>query len=113
MECPCFTLSSLANCLVNYDYLPMRSQIKKDKITKLVVLPLYPQFSISTSGSSICVLQSIIRWITVSYLSLYFVDLSYTLHNHIAGKMFILQDCQFLSSNHGINVKGILTQWLT
>ncbi|CAL9197996.1 unnamed protein product [Musa hybrid cultivar] len=36
-------------------------QIKKDKITKLVVLPLYPQFSISTSGSSIRVLQSIIR----------------------------------------------------
>ncbi|THU72752.1 hypothetical protein C4D60_Mb04t15510 [Musa balbisiana] len=36
-------------------------QIKKDKITKLVVLPLYPQFSISTSGSSISVLQSIIR----------------------------------------------------
>ncbi|XP_065024400.1 ferrochelatase-2, chloroplastic-like isoform X3 [Musa acuminata AAA Group] len=61
MECPCFTLSSLANCLVNYDYLPMRSLIKKDKITKLVVLPLYPQFSISTSGSSIRVLQSIIR----------------------------------------------------
>ncbi|CAL9051169.1 unnamed protein product [Musa banksii] len=36
-------------------------QIKKDKITKHVVLPLYPQFSISTSGSSIRVLQSIIR----------------------------------------------------
>ncbi|URE17560.1 Catalyzes the ferrous insertion into protoporphyrin IX (By similarity) [Musa troglodytarum] len=36
-------------------------QIKKDKITKLVVLPLYPQFSISTSGSSIRVLQRIIR----------------------------------------------------
>ncbi|XP_042377284.1 ferrochelatase-1, chloroplastic-like isoform X1 [Zingiber officinale] len=36
-------------------------QIKKDRITKLVVLPLYPQFSISTSGSSIRVLQSIIR----------------------------------------------------
>jgi ferrochelatase len=28
------------------------AQIKQDKITKLVVLPLYPQFSISTSGSS-------------------------------------------------------------
>ncbi|WOL20389.1 ferrochelatase-1, chloroplastic [Canna indica] len=36
-------------------------QIKKDKITKLVVLPLYPQFSISTSGSSIRVLQNFIR----------------------------------------------------
>jgi len=28
-------------------------QIKQDGITKLVILPLYPQFSISTSGSSI------------------------------------------------------------
>ncbi|KAK8961369.1 hypothetical protein KSP40_PGU011398 [Platanthera guangdongensis] len=36
-------------------------QIKKDGITKLVILPLYPQFSISTSGSSIRVLQSIFR----------------------------------------------------
>ncbi|KAH9290625.1 hypothetical protein KI387_034742, partial [Taxus chinensis] len=36
-------------------------QIKRDGITKLVVLPLYPQFSISTSGSSIRLLQSIFR----------------------------------------------------
>ncbi|KAG5244180.1 ferrochelatase [Salix suchowensis] len=35
-------------------------QIKKDKITKLVVLPLYPQFSISTTGSSLRVLQNIL-----------------------------------------------------
>ncbi len=28
------------------------AQIKRDKIEKLVILPLYPQFSISTSGSS-------------------------------------------------------------
>lgn len=28
-------------------------QIKQDQITKLVVLPLYPQFSISTTGSSL------------------------------------------------------------
>ncbi|XP_010912122.1 ferrochelatase-1, chloroplastic [Elaeis guineensis] len=35
--------------------------IKKDNITKLVILPLYPQFSISTSGSSIRLLQSIFR----------------------------------------------------
>ncbi|KAH0990138.1 hypothetical protein GBA52_001621 [Prunus armeniaca] len=34
-------------------------QIKKDRITRLVVLPLYPQFSISTTGSSIRVLQDI------------------------------------------------------
>ncbi|MQL73017.1 hypothetical protein Taro_005370 [Colocasia esculenta] len=36
-------------------------QIKKDKVTRLVVLPLYPQYSISTSGSSIRLLQSILR----------------------------------------------------
>ncbi|GAU31333.1 hypothetical protein TSUD_315430 [Trifolium subterraneum] len=32
-------------------------QIKRDGITRLVVLPLYPQFSISTTGSSISVLE--------------------------------------------------------
>ncbi|KAM7490514.1 hypothetical protein LguiA_033435 [Lonicera macranthoides] len=37
------------------------SNIKEDRITKLVVLPLYPQFSISTTGSSIRVLESIFR----------------------------------------------------
>ncbi|XP_023536827.1 ferrochelatase-2, chloroplastic-like [Cucurbita pepo subsp. pepo] len=36
-------------------------QIKRDGITKLVVLPLYPQYSISTTGSSIRVLQKIFR----------------------------------------------------
>lgn len=36
-------------------------QIKKDKITKLVVLPLYPQFSISTSGSSLRLLQDLLE----------------------------------------------------
>lgn len=36
-------------------------QIKRDMITKLVILPLYPQYSISTSGSSIRVLQNIFR----------------------------------------------------
>ncbi|KAG2659113.1 hypothetical protein PVAP13_1KG333200 [Panicum virgatum] len=36
-------------------------QIKHDGITKLVVLPLYPQFSISTSGSSLRLLESIFR----------------------------------------------------
>ncbi|XP_073155600.1 ferrochelatase-2, chloroplastic [Henckelia pumila] len=36
-------------------------QIKQDKITKLVVLPLYPQFSISTSGSSLRLLENIFR----------------------------------------------------
>ncbi|XP_024995987.1 ferrochelatase-2, chloroplastic-like [Cynara cardunculus var. scolymus] len=36
-------------------------QIKRDRITKLVVLPLYPQFSISTTGSSIRLLQTLFR----------------------------------------------------
>ncbi|KAJ0014486.1 hypothetical protein Pint_21437 [Pistacia integerrima] len=36
-------------------------QIKRDRITRLVVLPLYPQFSISTTGSSIRVLERIFR----------------------------------------------------
>ncbi|RVX21116.1 Ferrochelatase-2, chloroplastic [Vitis vinifera] len=35
--------------------------IKRDGITKLVVLPLYPQFSISTSGSSLRLLENIFR----------------------------------------------------
>ncbi|KAL5551271.1 hypothetical protein UlMin_001447 [Ulmus minor] len=32
---------------------------QKDRITRLVVLPLYPQYSISTTRSSICVLHSL------------------------------------------------------
>ena len=35
--------------------------IKRDKITDLVVLPLYPQFSVSTSGSSLRLLEKIFR----------------------------------------------------
>ncbi|KAK5830094.1 hypothetical protein PVK06_013888 [Gossypium arboreum] len=37
----------------------IQQQIKRDRITKLVVLPLFPQFSITTTGSSIRVLQRI------------------------------------------------------
>ena len=33
------------------------AKIKQDKIEKLVILPLYPQFSISTSGSSFRILE--------------------------------------------------------
>ncbi|KAI3454124.1 hypothetical protein Pfo_010787 [Paulownia fortunei] len=36
-------------------------QIKRDRITRLVVLPLYPQYSISTTGSSIRVLRDMFR----------------------------------------------------
>jgi ferrochelatase len=38
------------------------AKIKKDRIEKLVILPLYPQFSISTSGSSFRVLEEM--WAT-------------------------------------------------
>ncbi|KAL3844224.1 hypothetical protein ACJIZ3_001627 [Penstemon smallii] len=36
-------------------------QIKRDRITRLVVLPLYPQYSISTTGSSIRVLRDMFK----------------------------------------------------
>jgi len=36
-------------------------QIKRDRVSKLVVLPLYPQFSISTSGSSLRLLEDLMR----------------------------------------------------
>ncbi|KAL1834596.1 hypothetical protein DCAR_0104805 [Daucus carota subsp. sativus] len=36
-------------------------QIKRDGISKLVVLPLYPQYSISTTGSSVRVLEQMFR----------------------------------------------------
>lgn len=35
--------------------------IKRDGVTRLVVLPLYPQFSISTSGSSLRLLEQLMR----------------------------------------------------
>jgi len=35
------------------------ARIKRDKVTRLVILPLYPQFSISTSGSSFRLLAKI------------------------------------------------------
>lgn len=34
-------------------------QIKRDGMTHLIVIPLYPQFSISTSGSSLRLLEDI------------------------------------------------------
>ena len=34
-------------------------KIKDDNVTRLVVLPLYPQFSISTSGSSLRLLEEV------------------------------------------------------
>lgn len=49
------------------------AEIIKDKIEKLVVLPLYPQFSISTSGSSFRVLEEM--WQTNAQLK----NIEYTL----------------------------------
>lgn len=37
------------------------ARLKEDGVTKLVVLPLYPQFSISTSGSSLRLLENKLR----------------------------------------------------
>ena len=37
----------------------MCMQIKRDGMTHLIVIPLYPQFSISTSGSSLRLLEDI------------------------------------------------------
>ncbi len=38
-------------------------KIKDDNVTRLVVLPLYPQFSISTSGSSLRLLEEVgVHW---------------------------------------------------
>jgi protoporphyrin/coproporphyrin ferrochelatase len=36
-------------------------QVKRDNITRLVILPLYPQFSISTSGSSLRLLEQMFK----------------------------------------------------
>lgn len=36
-------------------------QIKQDGITRLVVLPLYPQFSISTSASSLRLFENMLQ----------------------------------------------------
>ncbi len=36
-------------------------QLKADGIGRLVVLPLYPQFSISTSGSSLRLLEALFK----------------------------------------------------
>jgi ferrochelatase len=37
------------------------ARIKRDRIEKLVILPLYPQFSISTSGSSFRLLEALLK----------------------------------------------------
>jgi ferrochelatase len=36
-------------------------QVKRDGVTKLVILPLYPQFSVSTSGSSLRLLEQLFK----------------------------------------------------
>ncbi len=36
-------------------------QVKADGVTQLVILPLYPQFSISTSGSSFRLLEKLLK----------------------------------------------------
>lgn len=45
-------------CSSGMTYNGARAQIKADACTHLVVIPLYPQFSISTSGSSLRLLEA-------------------------------------------------------
>ena len=70
-------------CVICYQYSFLDCfQIKMDQITKLVVLPLYPQFSISTSGSSLRILEEIFRYLVLlepHYMSILF---SLLFHQH-------------------------------
>jgi ferrochelatase len=56
--------------------------IKKDRVTRLVVLPLYPQYSVSTTGSSLNRMNEIIhergpRGLRVSIINDYYDDARY------------------------------------
>ncbi|WP_017294936.1 ferrochelatase [Geminocystis herdmanii] len=81
-------------------------QIKKDNIEKLVILPLYPQFSISTSGSSFRVLEEM--WKTDPDLK----NVEYTLisswHNHQgyleAMADLIRQELQQFTNPDGVHI---------
>ena len=58
------------------------ADIKKDKVSRLVVLPLYPQYSVSTTGSSLNRMNEIIRergprGIQVSIINNYHDDVRY------------------------------------
>lgn len=100
-------------------------QIRRDKITKLVVLPLYPQFSISTTGSSIRVLQNLFRW----NFYFFFVNLDLVLFScnyfvvallwatliwdNCTGMTKFCQDFLLLLSSLGISVRVMSSLWLT
>jgi len=59
-----FWSQTYLTCIFNFIW-----HIKRDSIAKLVVLPLYPQFSITTTGSSLHVLQNIFRcYICINFL---------------------------------------------
>lgn len=81
-------------------------KIKKDNIEKLVILPLYPQFSISTSGSSFRVLEEM--WNTDPQLK----NIEYTLipswHNHQgylqAMTDLIRQELQQFANPDGVHI---------
>ena len=44
-----------------YPLSPSHAQIKAEGVGRLVILPLYPQFSISTSGSSFRLLEGLLK----------------------------------------------------
>jgi ferrochelatase len=82
------------------------AQVKQDNIEKLVILPLYPQFSISTSGSSFRVIEEM--WKTDPYLK----NVEYTLisswHNHQGYLMamvdLIKQELQQFENPDGVHI---------
>ena len=58
------------------------ADIKKDRVTRLVVLPLYPQYSVSTTGSSLnrmneIMLERGLRGLQVSIINDYYDDARY------------------------------------
>ena len=46
---------------VDFPAIPVPRQIKSEGVGRLVILPLYPQFSISTSGSSFRLLEGLLK----------------------------------------------------
>lgn len=81
-------------------------QIKKDNIEKLVILPLYPQFSISTSGSSFRVLEEM--WNTDPQLKKIEYTLISSWYNHQgylqAMADLIRQELQQFANPDGVHI---------
>jgi len=109
-----FWLQTYLTCIFNFIW-----HIKRDRIAKLVVLPLYPQFSISTTGSSLHVLQNIFRcYICINFLLSFCSTLKVLPKtsldvSELSEKMHIYHGCQLPLYSPGINEKVISSPWLT